>query len=264
MYSHGLIRFRCDFFLLLTGRWQLNLSFQALSRRWKIFLFFHLGFVLYEKDNTLFFKGFASCIPKKGYFCCVFSPRKHNQHAKSGWKCSYHSQTKRINLFILVNDDLLWSLLCSGKRGSKGSCRVNLLAPQQGPHPSPPSSYSRTISCTVCSLQSMSVSWPCWFGGQWERLNPSLQGMEMGNSAPLPLHQSKHSQTESQGNSKGGSHFCFCTGESRHMQGPQRHGNVSWHALNWGHSAPSARNPWKNPWVKTHENNQRKIFDYSE
>lgn len=134
--------------------------------------FFHLRFVLYEKDNNLCFKGFAmwkhGVFPRKIIFAVFYYPRKNNQHAKSGWKCSDRSQTKWITLFILVNDAVLWNLLCSGKRGCKGSCGVNLLAlpPQEGPHPNPPSSYSSATSCTGCSLQNMSISQPCCFGGR--------------------------------------------------------------------------------------------------
>lgn len=140
MYSHGLIRFRCDFFLLLTGRWQLNLSFQAHSSRWKIFWVFHLGFVLYEKDNTLSLKGLPSesmvCAQERLFLLWIFSPRKHNQHAKFGWKCSDHSQMKWINLCILIHD-AVYSEACS-VLGRWEARAVNLLASQQGPHPSPP------------------------------------------------------------------------------------------------------------------------------
>lgn len=54
MYSHDLIRFRCDFFLLLTGRWQI-FTFRFTQRGGKYFDFF-----IHEKHNTLFLKGLPS------------------------------------------------------------------------------------------------------------------------------------------------------------------------------------------------------------
>lgn len=57
MYSHDLIRSRSDFFLLLTGRWQLNLPFQTHTRRWKIFVSFIWGLCYMKKIITYVLKG---------------------------------------------------------------------------------------------------------------------------------------------------------------------------------------------------------------
>lgn len=108
---------------------------------WEIFWFLPPGICTIRQRRFPIFQKVchqeAWCIPKKGCFCRVFFPRRDNQHAKFVWKHSDQTQTKSISLLILVTYAVLWSLLCSGKRGSKGSCEVKLLAlqPQEGPPP---------------------------------------------------------------------------------------------------------------------------------
>lgn len=146
---------------------------------------------------------------------------------------------------------MLWSLLCSGKRGSKGSCEVKLLTlqPQEGP---PPPVHS-LLTLLLLVLSVFLAGWECFLAtliwvAQRERVSaPHSTGWRWAiqHLCPSIGARTRDSEADPRGKGTGGSHLCCFSGASRHPQGLQRQRSVSWHTLNWGHSAPSTRNPMK-------------------